>query len=66
VIERGSDANPVVWYAVANLDITNQLIQAYNAQSGVAAPAAISGPAHSGNSKPPQPLPESPSPKPQP
>jgi outer membrane protein len=44
VIERGSDASPVVWYAAANLDITDQLIQAYNAQSGVTAPAAASKP----------------------
>jgi outer membrane protein len=65
VIERGSDANPVVWYAIASLDITDQLIKAYNAQSGAAAPVAPSGPAHSGNSKPPQSLPESPTTKPQ-
>jgi outer membrane protein len=39
VVERGSDAAPVVWYAAANLDITADLIKAYNAQSGSAAPA---------------------------
>jgi outer membrane protein len=33
VIERGSDANPVVWYAAGNLDITDELIKAYNAQA---------------------------------
>ena len=40
VVERGSDAAPVVWYAAANLDITADLIKAYNAQSGNAAPAS--------------------------
>jgi outer membrane protein len=30
VIERGSDTAPVVWYAANNMDITEQLIQAYN------------------------------------
>ena len=34
VIERGSDANPVVWYAAANTDITDEVIKAYNAQAG--------------------------------
>jgi outer membrane protein len=33
VIERGSDANPVVWYAAGNMDITDELIKAYNAQA---------------------------------
>jgi outer membrane protein len=66
VIERGPDANPVVWYAVANLDITDQLIKAYNAQSGATPMVPTSSPAHSENSKPPQSLPESPTPKPQP
>jgi outer membrane protein len=32
VIERGSDASPVVWYAAGNLDITDELVKAYNAQ----------------------------------
>lgn len=41
VVERGSDAQPVVWYAAANLDITADLVKAYDAQAGVAAaPAA--------------------------
>jgi len=40
VVERGSDAQPVVWYSAANLDITADLIKAYNAQSGVSAPAS--------------------------
>jgi outer membrane protein len=66
VIERGSDADPVVWYTTANLDITDQLIKAYNAQPGSAAPPATSGPIHSGNAKSPQSLPENPISKPQP
>jgi outer membrane protein len=66
VIERGSDANPVVWYSTASLDITDQLIKAYNAQSGAVPSGATSGPAHSGSSKPPQSLPEIPTPKPKP
>jgi outer membrane protein len=40
VVERGSDAQPVVWYSAANIDITEDLIKAYNAQSGVTAPAS--------------------------
>jgi outer membrane protein len=38
VIERGSDAAPVVWYAANNMDITEQLIKAYNTQSDAKAP----------------------------
>jgi outer membrane protein len=34
VIERGSDTSPVVWYVADSLDITDQLIKAYDAQSG--------------------------------
>ena len=45
VIERGSDANPVVWYAAANLDITGDLIKAYNAQTTTASPIPTSKPA---------------------
>lgn len=44
VVERGSDAQPVVWYAAANLDITADLIKAYDAQAGVAGPTAPSAP----------------------
>ena len=44
VVERGSDAAPVVWYAAANLDITADLIKAYNAQSGSTTPASTSKP----------------------
>jgi outer membrane protein len=38
VIERGSDTNPVVWYAAAKTDITDEVIKAYNAQTGGDAP----------------------------
>ena len=36
VIDRGSDAAPVVWYAIANADITADLIKAYDLQAGAA------------------------------
>ena len=44
VVERGSEAQPVVWYSAANLDITADLIKAYDAQSGVTAPASTGVP----------------------
>jgi outer membrane protein len=44
VVERGSDSAPVVWYAAANLDITDELIKAYNAQSGSVTPGSVSKP----------------------
>jgi outer membrane protein len=50
VIERGSDAYPVVWYAAGNLDITDELVKAYNAQAEGASPKAS------------KPLPDSPAP----
>jgi outer membrane protein len=53
VIERGSDAEPVVWYAADNLDITEQLIKAYNEQAS----SAAGSPPHRSSS-----LPESPAP----
>ena len=64
VIERGSDTAPVVWYAAGNLDITDELIKAYNAQSP-AAPAAIPNAPRTGTSaRPEKALPDSPSPHP--
>ncbi len=56
VIERGSDAAPVVWYAAGNLDITDQLVKAYNAQASTASPGSPAKPAKN--------LPETPSPHP--
>jgi outer membrane protein len=64
VIERGSDANPVVWYSAANLDITDQLIKAYNAQSGAAISGGANNPVRTNPSKPSPSLPESPVPGP--
>ena len=34
VLERGTDAAPVVWYATNNIDITDQLTKAYNVRQG--------------------------------
>jgi outer membrane protein len=62
VIERGSDAYPVVWYAASNLDITEQLIKAYNAQAEGASSAPANGPAHGGGPKSSKSLPDSPAP----
>jgi outer membrane protein len=55
VIERGSDAVPIVWYVAADLDITDDLIKAYNAQAGVS--ALPNDPSHRS-------LPASPTPRP--
>jgi outer membrane protein len=52
VIERGSEAYPVVWYAASNLDITDELIKAYNAQAEGASSAPANPPAHGVSSKP--------------
>ena len=40
VLERGTDAAPVVWYATSNLDITDQLIKAYDVRPGTS-PASL-------------------------
>jgi len=53
VIERGSDAYPVVWYTAGNMDITDELIKAYNAQADGAPSAAP---------KSSKPLPDNPTP----
>lgn len=45
VIERGSDTSPVVWYAANNLDITEQLVKAYNEQSSAGGSASVTRPA---------------------
>jgi outer membrane protein len=62
VIERGSDANPVVWYAASNMDITEELIKAYNAQPEGASSAPANPPAHSASPKSSKPFPDNPSP----
>ena len=64
VIERGSDAAPVVWYAAGNLDITDELIKAYNAQSA-AGPAVLPNAPRGGTpARPEKTLPDSPHPHP--
>jgi len=59
VVERGSDTQPVVWFAAANVDITEELVKAYDVQSGIAAPAAAKP------SLPSAPKPQTAAPKPQ-
>lgn len=54
VIERGSDTAPVVWYAAKDVDITDQVVKAYN-QTMASSPAQ-------GSSAPASTLPSSPSP----
>jgi len=54
VIERGSDTSPVVWYAANNMDITEQLVKAYNEQSSAGGSAALARPTRG--------LPDTPSP----
>jgi Skp family chaperone for outer membrane proteins len=64
VIERGTDASPVVWYVTNNMDITDQLIKAYDTQSGAVTPQTPTRPSDPGPTKAPESLPESPSPRP--
>ena len=64
VIERGSDASPVVWYVADNMDITAQVIKAYDEQSGAITPQTPARPSGAGATKAPQSLPDSPSPHP--
>ena len=45
VLERGSDAAPVVWYATNNMDITDQLTKAYNVRPGASATSLPDKPA---------------------
>jgi outer membrane protein len=64
VIERGSDAAPVVWYAAGNLDITDQVVKAFNAQSSAASSGTPDRPIGGGLPTPAKTLPDSPSPHP--
>jgi outer membrane protein len=64
VIERGSDAAPVVWYAAGNLDITDELIKAYNAQSPAGTAALPNASRGATPARPAKTLPDSPSPHP--
>ncbi|HMH13157.1 MAG TPA: OmpH family outer membrane protein [Edaphobacter sp.] len=45
VLERGTDAAPIVWYAASNVDITAQIIKSYDAKSGLGAPSLPNKPA---------------------
>lgn len=47
VLERGTDAAPVVWYAANNVDITDQLTKAYNLRPGASATGLPDKPAAS-------------------
>jgi outer membrane protein len=63
VIERGSDASPVIWYAANDIDITEQVTKAYDAQSGTVTSPSTSSPPGTGATRVPASLPESPSPR---
>ena len=54
VIDRGSDAAPVVWYAAANADITTELVKAYDLK---AAATTTDGHTHTNPHLPPAPTP---------
>jgi outer membrane protein len=54
VIDRGSEAAPVVWYAAANADITAELIKAYDLK---AAPTPTDGHTHTNPHLPAAPTP---------
>jgi outer membrane protein len=58
VIDRGTDAAPVVWYVASNMDISEQVIKAYDAQATTTAPATSTKPSGAGTRKPPRALPE--------
>ncbi len=60
VIERGSDAAPVVWYTTSNMDITEQLVKAYDAQAGSSPTGSPAGPKSSSSAKPQKTLPDAP------
>jgi len=45
ILDRGTEAAPLVWYAAEDVDITAALLKAYNAKSGIAAPDGPAKPA---------------------
>ena len=61
VIERGTNASPVVWYVANNMDITEQVTKAYDAQSVAVTPQAPTKPSGPAATKVPESLPDSPS-----
>jgi outer membrane protein len=55
VLERGSDSSPIVWYAASNVDITEQVVKAYNLKSGITASALPDEPKAPARPSKPQP-----------
>ena len=53
VIDRGSDAAPVVWYAAANADITADLIKAYDRKAAATPGDSIDNNSHLPSAPPP-------------
>jgi outer membrane protein len=47
IIDRGTDTAPIVWYAAENVDITAELLKAYNVKSGVPGPEPNKNPSPS-------------------
>ncbi len=45
VLDRGSEASPVVWYAANNIDITEQVVKAYDQKTGIITTALPDKPA---------------------
>ena len=64
IIERGTDASPIVWYVADNMDITEQVIKAYDAQSGAVTPQTSTKPSRPGATERPESLPDIPTPHP--
>lgn len=46
IIDRGTETTPVVLYTTQNADVTNEVVSAYNAESGIPAPAAAGSNSH--------------------
>lgn len=57
VVERGTDSAPVVWFALDNLDITNDLVRAYDASAGAKSSNSLDAPTSSRPSPPNAPKP---------
>jgi outer membrane protein len=64
VIDRGTDAAPVVWYAADSMDISEQLIKAYDSQPDAAKRQLPAKPSEIGPTQTPGTLPGRPSPRP--
>ena len=46
IIDRGTETTPVVLYTTQNADVTNEVVSAYNAKSGIPAPAPAGSNSH--------------------